>query len=175
MQKFLFPLVLGAGALLSGCHGGLVSSAPVRAEAVLQPTKGNAVSGLVSFSQAGDKIRVVAEIQGLTPGAHGFHIHDKGDCSAPDASSAGGHFNPSGRLHGNPDYTEHHAGDMPQLVAGANGIARLTTYLDGTVLGEGEIGIVGRGVIVHAAADDFKTQPAGNSGARQACGVIAVR
>ena len=175
MQKFLFPLVLGTGAILAGCHGGLVSSAPLRAEAALQPTKGSAVSGSVSFSPAGEKLRVVAEFRGLTPGQHGFHIHEKGDCSAADASSAGGHFNPSGQAHGNPDHAEHHAGDMPQLVAGANGVARLTTYIDGLSLGEGERGIVGRSVVVHAAPDDFKTQPAGNSGARQACGVIVAR
>ena len=174
MQKFLFPLVLGAAGILAGCHGGLVSSAPLRAESVLQPTKGNAVSGMVSFSPAGEKLRVVAEIQGLTPGPHGFHIHEKGDCSAADASSAGGHFNPSGHSHGNPDHAEHHAGDMPQLVAGPNGVARLTTYIDGVTLGEGELGIIGRSVVVHAAPDDFKTQPAGNSGARQACGVIVM-
>lgn len=175
MQKFIFPLMLGASGLLAGCHGGLVSSAPLRAEAVLNATQGNAVSGVVSFTQAGDKVRVVAEVQGLSPGMHGFHIHDKGDCSAPDGTSAGGHFNPAGRSHGNPDHAEHHAGDMPQLVAGANGTARLTAYLDGVLIAEGASGIVGRGVIVHAAPDDFKTQPTGNSGARQACGVVLAR
>lgn len=175
MQKFIFPLALAAVGLLAGCHGGLVSSAPLRAEAALKPTQGNNVTGTVYFSQAGDKVRVVAEVQGLSPGLHGFHIHEKGDCSAADGTSAGGHFNPGGRPHGNPDHADHHAGDMPQLVAGANGVARLTAYLEGVVIGEGESGIVGRGIIVHAAPDDFKTQPTGNSGARQACGVIATK
>jgi Cu-Zn family superoxide dismutase len=175
MQKFIFPVVIGFAALTSACHGGLVNSTQVRAEAVLAATQGNQVAGLVTFTPAGDKIRVVAEVRGLTPGLHGFHIHDKGDCSAADGSSAGGHFNPAGQAHGNPDHAEHHAGDMPQLVAGADGVARLTAYLDGVTLSEGERGIFKRGVIVHAAPDDFKTQPTGNSGARQACGVIVGR
>lgn len=86
--------------------------------------------------------------------------------------SAGGHFNPSGKPHGNPDHGEHHAGDMPQLVADAKGVAKLTAYLDEVAIKDGPAGIVGRSVIVHVAPDDFKTQPTGNSGARQACGVI---
>ena len=126
----------------------------------------------IVVGRAGDKIRVVAEVNGLTPGAHGFHIHEKGDCSAPDGTSAGGHFNPGARPHGNPEHADHHAGDMPQLIANAAGVATLTAYLDGVSLGDEANGIVGRSVIVHAAPDDFKTQPTGNSGARLACGVI---
>ena len=70
----------------------------------MSPTKGNSASGTVSFRQDGDSVVVVARISGLTPGAHGFHIHEKGDCSAPDATSAGGHFNPTGKAHGHPDH-----------------------------------------------------------------------
>lgn len=172
MQKFILVGGLTCCALLAGCAGGTGARSLAQAEAVLAPTKGNQVAGTVTFTQSADKVRVVAEVSGLTPGPHGFHIHEKGDCSAPDAMSAGGHFNPSGKAHGNPDHGEHHAGDMPQLVADAKGVAKLTAYLDEVTIKEGPAGIVGRSVIVHVSPDDFKTQPTGNSGARQACGVI---
>ena len=163
------PLV----AALSACAGGGAERAG--AEAVLKPTQGNSAAGTVSFRQDGDAVVVTAQVSGLTPGAHGFHIHEKGDCSAPDATSAGGHFNPTGKPHGNPEHADHHGGDMPQLVADASGNARLTARLAGLSVSEGPASVLGRGVIVHAAPDDFKTQPTGNSGARVACGVIARR
>ena len=172
MQKFILVGVLASAGLLAACAGGMGTGKADGATAQLAPTQGNRVSGVVSFAQAGDKIRVVAEVNGLTPGAHGFHIHEKGDCSAPDGTSAGGHFNPDAKPHGNPEHPEHHAGDMPQLIANAAGVATMTAYLDGLSLGEGGNSVVGRSVIVHVAPDDFKTQPTGNSGARQACGVI---
>ncbi|TCS36829.1 Cu-Zn family superoxide dismutase [Paucimonas lemoignei] len=143
------------------------------AQAELKPTQGNTARGTVTFTQQGDQVAVVAKFSGLTPGGHGFHIHEKGDCSAPDATSAGGHFNPAGKPHGHPKQGEHHAGDLPMLEADANGNASLTATLSGLGLTKGENGIVERGVIVHAAPDDFKTQPTGNSGGRVACGVIA--
>jgi Cu-Zn family superoxide dismutase len=129
----------------------------------------------VTYRQEGGNVVVTARVSGLTPGAHGFHIHDKGDCSAPDATSAGGHFNPTAKPHGSPDHADHHAGDMPQLMADASGNASLSATLAGLTIGDGASNIVGRGVIVHAAPDDFKTQPTGNSGARVACGVITAR
>lgn len=172
MQKFILVGVLASAGLLTACAGGMGTGKADGATAQLAPTQGNRVSGVVSFAQAGDKIRVVAEVNGLAPGAHGFHIHEKGDCSAPDGTSAGGHFNPGAKPHGNPEHPEHHAGDMPQLIANAAGVATMTAYLDGLSLGEGANSVVGRSVIVHVAPDDFKTQPTGNSGARQACGVI---
>lgn len=156
---------------LAGCRGGFVGGGPEKAEAQLKPTAGNTVNGVVSFSSAGQKIRVVAEVRGLTPGAHGFHIHEKGDCSAPDGSSAGGHYNPQGKHHGHPDNEQHHAGDMPQLIADSSGLARMTAYLSDLEMKA----LPGLSVIVHASPDDFKTQPTGNSGARQACGVITLR
>lgn len=172
MQKFILIGTLSCAGILAGCAGGIGPADGLKAEAMLAPTKGNQVAGKVSFTQAGDKVRVIAEVTGLKPGAHGFHVHDKGDCSAPDGTSAGGHFNPATKPHGNPDHADHHAGDMPQLVAGADGVARLTAYLGSVTLGEGPANVLGRSVIVHADPDDFKTQPTGNSGARQACGVI---
>src|SRR5215467_2879199 len=141
------------------------------ATATLAPTAGNTAAGSVTFTQNGDKVTVNAKLTGLAPGGHGFHIHEKGDCSAPDAMSAGGHFNPTGKPHGAPD-ADHHAGDMPMLQADASGTATLTTELKGIGIGSGSGDIVGKAVIVRKDADDYKTQPTGNSGARVACGVI---
>jgi Cu-Zn family superoxide dismutase len=142
------------------------------ATAALAPTAGNTAGGTVTFTQKGDKVTVSAKITGLSPGGHGFHIHEKGDCSAPDAMSAGGHFNPTGMHHGRPDSADHHGGDMPMLQADASGNATLTTDLRGLMIGSGAGDIVGKSVIVHKDADDYTTQPTGNSGARVACGVI---
>ncbi|HEX7273944.1 MAG TPA: superoxide dismutase family protein [Casimicrobiaceae bacterium] len=141
--------------------------------ATLAPTAGNTAAGSVTFAQKGDKVTVTAKISGLSPGGHGFHIHEKGDCRAPDGMSAGGHFNPTGKAHGNPDSPDHHAGDMPMLQADASGNASLTAELSGVSIGAGSADIVGKSVIVHKDADDYKTQPTGNSGARLACGVIS--
>ena len=139
----------------------------------LKPTTGNTAAGTVTFAQKGEKVSVVANVSGLSPGPHGFHIHEKGDCSAGDGMSAGGHFNPTAKPHGDPTTPDHHAGDMPQLVADASGKATLTADLSPMTIGAGANDIVGKAVIVHKDADDFKTQPTGNSGARVACGVIA--
>jgi Cu-Zn family superoxide dismutase len=95
MQKFIMVGALACSGMLAGCLGGMASSGAERAEARLAPTQDNRVAGVVTFTQTGSKVRAIAEVSGLTPGAHGFHIHDKGDCSAPDGTSAGGHFNPS--------------------------------------------------------------------------------
>ena len=142
------------------------------ATATLAPTAGNNVKGTVTFTQKGDKVAVDAKLSGLKPGAHGFHVHEKGDCSAPDGMSAGGHFNPTGKPHGDPNALDHHAGDMPMLQADASGNATLSAELGVITVGSGATDVVGKSVIVHADPDDFKTQPTGNSGARVACGVI---
>ena len=172
MQKFILIGALASAGLLTACSGGVPSGKAPAAMAQLAPTQGNKVSGTVNFVQSGDKLTVLAEVSGLTPGLHGFHIHEKGDCSAPDGTSAGGHFNPTGAPHGSPEHAQHHAGDMLQLVADANGNARQASYIMGPTIGDGPGSIIGRSVIIHASPDDYKTQPTGNSGARQACGVI---
>jgi superoxide dismutase, Cu-Zn family len=161
------PLLAG---LLAGCFA--AESQAQSATATLSPTAGNTVAGTVTFTQKGDKVTVNAKLTGLTLGWHGFHIHEKGDCSAPDAMSAGGHFNPTGMHHGHPDSADHHVGDMPMLQADASGNVTLTTDLKGLTIGGGAGDIVGKSVIVHKDADDYKTQPTGNSGARMACGII---
>lgn len=168
---------IAAGTLAAGCTA--MSPAPAgpaaagpAAATTLAPTQGNATKGTVTFAQKGNKVVVVAKVSGLTPGPHGFHIHEKGDCSSPDAMSAGGHFNPTGKPHAHPSTTERHAGDMPMLVADASGNASMTTELDVITIGSGATDIVGKAVIVHTDPDDFKTQPTGNAGGRVACGVI---
>jgi len=142
------------------------------ATATLAPTAGSMTAGTVSFTQKGNRVAVVAKVSGLTPGSHGFHIHEKGDCSAPDGMSAGGHFNPTGKPHGNPNLPDHHAGDMPMLLADASGNASLSSDLEVITIGSAATDIIGKAVIVHKDPDDFTTQPTGNSGARVACGVI---
>lgn len=139
----------------------------------LAPTKGNKVSGTVNFTQKGERVLVEARVSGLTPGAHGFHIHEKGNCTAPDASSAGAHFNPTGAAHGAPDAPARHAGDLGNLEADADGTAVYRAEIRGISLGTGEDSIIGRSVVVHASRDDLTSQPAGNAGARQACGLIS--
>jgi len=148
---------------------------PLKASAPLKPTKGNKTFGEATFEEEGDKVRVVIFVQGLKPGQeHGLHIHEKGDCSAPDAMSAGGHFNPQGKPHGQPGSAEHHAGDLPALKADKSGRAHVQVDVSGITLKPGPTSIIGRAVVVHADPDDYKTQPTGNSGARIACGVIAL-
>ena len=144
-----------------------------KAMAVLSPTKGNSVSGTVTFTKVDGGVNIVADVTGLTPGQHGFHIHEFGDCSAPDATSAGGHFNPHHMQHGGPDATMRHAGDFGNLEADASGKAHYER-VDATLSLDGADSIIGRGVIVHEKADDLKTQPTGNAGARVACGAIGV-
>jgi Cu-Zn family superoxide dismutase len=162
--------LLAAAALLAAC-GTMGPSGP-KAVATLEPTKGNATAGTVTFQQQGDHVVVTARISGLKPNQeHGFHAHEKGDCSSGDGMSTGGHFNPTGKPHG-PQETDHHAGDMPGLKADASGNAMATFHLKGVTLGSGTADLVGKGLIVHAGPDDYKTQPTGNSGARIACGVI---
>ncbi len=168
MIKILAPLSVVA--LVSACAA---YSAGPTASAQLSPTKGNAVSGQVSFTKQGDKVLVAGEVKGLAPNKeHGMHIHEKGDCSSGDGVSAGGHFNPMAKPHGAHEHSEHHAGDLVSLQADANGVARFS-YVSGSItVGEGATDVVGRGVIVHRDPDDFKTQPTGNSGPRVACGVV---
>jgi Cu-Zn family superoxide dismutase len=151
------------------------SDEPARALAMLQPTAGNTATGLVTFTKAADGVRVVAEVEGLSPGNHGFHIHAFGDCSSGDGTSAGGHFNPTSAAHGAPTAAagHRHTGDLGNITAGADGKAHLE-YTDPLLAFAGEQSILGRGVIVHADKDDFTTQPTGAAGARVACGVIGV-
>ncbi len=134
------------------------------------------VSGRLSAMPMGGGAHLRGEIGGLVPNStHAIHIHEKGDCSAADASSAGGHFNPAGSPHGRVGVRAHHGGDMDNIVANAQGVARVDVHASGVTLGGGAGNdVAGRAVVVHAAADDYTSQPAGNAGARVACGIITV-
>jgi Cu-Zn family superoxide dismutase len=149
------------------------ASVPTRAIAVLHPTEGNDVSGVVTFTKVAGGMKVMADVRGLTPGLHGFHIHELGDCSASDATSAGGHFNPEGVAHGAPTDSIHHVGDLGNLEADSTGQAHYE-WTDPMLTFEGEHDIIGRGVIIHAGEDDLTSQPTGAAGARVACGVIGI-
>lgn len=174
MRKKNLGLVVGAVALLAACAGP-GPGAGRTATAQLMPTAGNSAQGTITFQGEGDRVSVRVRMSGLKPNQdHGFHIHEKGDCSAPDATSAGGHFNPGGAPHGAPD-GPHHAGDMPALKSDASGMADAGFVLQGVSVGGDRANIVGLAVIVHAAPDDYRTQPTGNSGARIACGVIRLQ
>jgi Cu-Zn family superoxide dismutase len=167
-MKFLLGLfALGLGVCLANAQE------PTKAIAVLHPTAGNNVTGSVTFTQSGETVKVVADITGLTPGKHGFHIHEFGDCSSSDGSSAGGHFNPTHKQHGAPDASDRHAGDLGNIEADASGKAHLE-WTDKVMKLSGADSIVGHAVIVHEKTDDLKTQPTGNAGGRLACGVIGV-
>ena len=142
-----------------------------KAICVLNPTTGNNVTGTVTFTKINEGIKVIADMQGLSKGKHGIHIHEFGDCSAVDGTSAGGHFNPEGMTHAGPMDKMRHEGDMGNIEADENGKAHLE-YIDKSISLEGKHSIIGRSVVVHKGEDDMKSQPAGNAGPRVACGVI---
>ena len=144
-----------------------------RAAAMLEPTTASAVRGSASFVETGGRVRVTANVSGLKPnGEYGCHIHEAGDCSSGDGMSTKGHFNPYGKPHAHAGTMERHAGDLPSLRSNASGNASVTADLDVISVTPGPASVISRGLIVHAAPDDYKTQPTGNAGARSACAVI---
>lgn len=175
MRTLLTPVLLSVATLSLTACGGMMAHHQhgPSATSTLEARSGSSVSGTVKFLQHGDHVMATVDVAGLKPGQeHGFHIHDKGDCSSPDGMSAGGHFNPTAKPHG-PQASDHHGGDMPALKADASGKATATFHLTGVTVADGPTSIVGRSLIVHKDPDDYTTQPTGNSGARVACGVIA--
>lgn len=149
--------------------------APVaQAIANVAPASGSLVSGRLTLVPMGNGVHIRGELGGLAPGStHGFHVHANGDCSAADASSAGGHFNPGATPHGRAEAGPHHAGDIDNLVADGNGVAHVDAHVAAVGLGgDPRTDILGRALVVHAAPDDYRSQPSGNSGARIACGVL---
>jgi Cu-Zn family superoxide dismutase len=176
MKRASFAVLGSLVATAAAAQMGAVPAAVTvtRAVAVLQPAKDGKVGGVLTFVKAATGgIKVTGRITGLSAGTHGFHIHEFGDCSAADFTSAGGHFNPTGQPHAGPPTASRHIGDMGNIEAGSDNAATVD-YTDAHLHFEGPTGILGRGVIVHASPDDFKTQPTGNAGGRLACGVIGV-
>ncbi|MGE8287893.1 MAG: superoxide dismutase family protein [Stenotrophomonas sp.] len=187
-MRIHLPLTaLAATALLAACGSGpaprpqapppppSVSTARM-AEANLAPASASLVSGRLALVPEAGGVHITGVVGGLPRGRpSAFHVHEKGDCSAVDASSAGGHFNPTAQAHGRAGAGAHHAGDMDNLLANAEGVANVDVHLRGVTLGGGAVNdIAGRALVVHAAPDDYRSQPAGNAGARVACAVIRV-
>lgn len=138
--------------------------------ATVMPVSESGVTGSVTFSEAENGVSIQGSFEGLEPGNHGFHIHQYGDCTAEDGTSAGGHFNPAANDHGAPSDMERHMGDLGNIEANEDGVASVN-YVDETVsLSQ----ILGRGIIIHAGEDDLSSQPTGAAGSRVACGVIGV-
>jgi Cu-Zn family superoxide dismutase len=196
-MKTLLPVYVSAVLVLAGCGereqpatvassaeqaSGTTSTPPVPppgpaasgATVQLAATQGHEARGSLTLTAEAEGVRVKGAVEGLKPtGEFGFHIHEKGDCSAPDASSAGPHFNPGNAVHGNPEGGAHHAGDMYNLKSDGQGVARVDVLARGTTLGGGQpTDVAGRAIVVHEKADDYSSQPAGDSGDRIACGVI---
>lgn len=145
-----------------------------RAICVIAGTEGNEqVRGTVTFTERAGGVLIEARVTGLTPGEHGFHIHELGDVSSPDGKSAGGHFNPEGMPHAGPDAHKRHIGDLGNLVADASGTAVYSRFDDEVDL-EGPFSIIGLAVVVHADADDLMSQPTGDAGGRVGVGVIGI-
>lgn len=173
--KMLGVMVLVAVFTLAGCSKAKspTASEVTKAVAMMMPTEGSKVKGTVTFTQDKKGVKVVAEFEGLTPGLHGFHVHEYGDCTSPDANSAGGHFNPTGMPHGARTDAKRHVGDLGNIEA-VKGAPTRVEFVDTQISLTGPHSILGRGLIIHSQADDFKTQPTGAAGARVACGVIGV-
>ena len=169
--RFTLSILASVAALaLAGCASHHVDA---RATAQLEPTRGNTTSGTVTFAQTHDGVRVSGEIRGLKPDSeHGFHVHEKGDCSSGDGMSTGGHCNPTGKSHGNHGAGEHPTGDLPSLKADKYGVAAFSFTSNSISLTRATTEIIGKGLIVHRDPDDYKTQPTGNAGPRLACAVI---
>jgi Cu-Zn family superoxide dismutase len=155
---------------LSACE-----AAPTAAGGTFTASASSNVGGAARFMQEGAAVHVTVVVQGLAPGTYGVHIHEKGDCSAPDFSSAGAHFNPTNAPHACPPTEPRHAGDLGNIVVGADGNGLLDLRTSDVSLGPGARSVLGRAVIVHAMKDDCMTQPSGASGARIGCAVINAR
>ena len=159
--------------LLAGCSS-MMSGGDNAAVAELTNTSGQSV-GTARFTQPGNVVRILVEAKGLPPGPHGAHVHAVGKCDPPDFNSAGPHFNPTNKQHGALNPQGSHAGDLPNLTVGPDGTGRMETTTEQLSLGSGPSSVWdadGSALVVHANADDFKTDPTGNSGARVACGVL---
>ncbi len=143
---------------------------PTKGVTVLASTKGNDIHGVITLTQTEGGVEIKGKVTGLTPGEHGFHIHEFGDLTDPDGKSAGGHYNPMGVKHGGPHDSEHHKGDLGNIKADKSGTAEIDTMAEGVYLHL----ILGRSLVIHAGIDDLKSQPAGDSGPRVAVGVIGV-
>lgn len=178
-KLFVLGMALAGAAFAAGSfaddHGHAETPAvkPTKAICIMQAKAGSKVTGTVVFQQVGDHVEITGEIHGLTPGLHGFHVHEFGDLSGDDGMATGGHFNPEGSDHGGPDAEHRHVGDLGNVKADEKGVAKFTIK-DSHVELSGPHSIIGRGLVVHAKEDDLKSQPSGNAGDRVGVGVIGI-
>ena len=172
MLRKIFAAGLGlALALVLGCG----QSPPATAKATLVDTQGQKVAE-ATLTQTPEGVKIVMQVENLPPGEHAFHIHGKGVCATPGFEAAGGHFNPFEKQHGLKNPAGPHAGDLPNIMVGPDGKANVEVVAKLVTLKEGEKNSLlqagGTSLVIHAGADDYVTDPAGNAGARIACGVI---
>ena len=167
----LFGIVL---VVLIGCKTGTILSNDKVLVVVFEPKSNSTVIGTATFIENDGFVTMVAKLKGLTPGVHAIHIHEKSDCTAADGSSAGGHWNPTFKKHGKLGEGEAHKGDIGNFTADSkgNGSITFTTSEWGISSADETKNIIGKGLIVHQGADDYVSQPAGNSGARVACSAL---
>ena len=172
-MKKVFLGILALGLFIFSCKSSSVDSSK-KVSIALEPKSGSAVKGTAVFIEKNGEVSLEAKLTGLKPGIHGIHIHEKADCSAADAASAGGHWNPTFKKHGKWSDIEHHKGDIGNFTADADGNATIVFKTNEWCIGCGDAtkDILGKGLIVHDKADDFTTQPTGNAGARVACSAI---
>jgi len=181
MIRCLIGMSVVAGLLAGGCYAAADKSKGTAAGkgedktavAAIQPKSDSHVAGTATFREMNGKVTLEITIEGAEPGPHAVHLHEKGDCTAPDGASAGGHWNPTHENHGKWGTAPFHRGDIGVIDVGADGKGTLTLTTNlWTIGGAPETDVVGKAVIVHAKADDFTTQPTGNAGGRIACGVV---
>jgi superoxide dismutase, Cu-Zn family len=151
-----------------------LAGAPANPAASPNASAASTPNGSLQFAATSDGVQITGTVTGLAPNSeHGFHVHQTGDCSAPDFKSAGDHFNPMNVAHGAPTADPHHLGDVPNIKADAQGTATINAVITGATLRDGGMhDLVGKAAIVHAKPDDYTTQPSGDSGDRIACGVV---
>jgi Cu-Zn family superoxide dismutase len=179
----ILTLLAGSALAIAGCHhaestgdAAKKASAAARgavAKAVIEGRSNSKLTGAAVFTEVDGKTMVVVTVAGAPPGTHAVHVHERGDCSAPDATSAKGHFNPTNHKHGDPNAGEHHAGDFGNMEVGADGNGKLELTTSDITVKEGPVSVLDRAIVIHEKADDMTTQsPPGNAGARIGCGHI---
>ncbi len=173
MKKAILPIVIII-AVIIGCKTKSNSNDSKSLNLVFESKSNSTVTGTATFKENNGKVTFFAKISGLKPGIHAIHIHEKSDCTAADASSAGGHWNPTFKKHGQWSIGEYHRGDIGNFIADEKGNGTISLATNEWCIGcEDETkNILGKGLIVHQGADDFISQPAGNAGARVACSAI---